>query len=211
MLEFEIQAARAGHRRIAGVDEAGRGPWAGPVFAAAVLFQEGSAAALLAGPLAGLTDSKRLGLKLREEYYRRLTGDSRISWAVASVSAEDIDRVHILRASLRAMARALAQLPQPPDLALVDGLHQPPGLACAVQCLVRGDSRSLSVAAASILAKVTRDRVLRKMDLRYPGYGFASHKGYGTAAHREALLRLGPCPEHRRSFRPVAEAISSAH
>lgn len=208
MLALEQEAWNRGAHRVAGVDEAGRGPWAGPVHAAAVIFRLDSVPELQSGPLRGLTDSKQLSKSRREEFFARLTGDSRIAWAVASATADEIDRMNILQATLRAMARAIEALPFPPDFLLVDGLKVP-AAACPARCVAHGDALSLSIAAASVLAKVTRDRVMLELDARHPGYGFARHKGYGTAAHRSALERLGPCPEHRRTFRPVAARIAA--
>lgn len=208
MLALEQEAWNRGLRRVAGVDEAGRGPWAGPVYAAAVVFRETSAEELQSGPLRGLTDSKQLSERQREEFFTRLTGDPRIEWAIASATAAEIDRLNILQATLRAMTRAIEALASPPELLLVDGLKAP-AAACPARCAARGDALSLSIAAASVLAKVSRDRVMHELDSRYPGYGFARHKGYGTAAHRAALERLGPCPEHRRTFRPVAARIAA--
>lgn len=208
MLALEQEAWGRGFRRVAGVDEAGRGPWAGPVYAAAVLFQQEDVPDLQSGSLRGLTDSKRLSEPLREKFFERLTGDSRVEWAIASATADEIDRLNILQATLLAMARAVGLLPHPPDFLLVDGL-QAPAAACPARCIVRGDARSLSIAAASVLAKVSRDRRMLELDAHYPGYGFARHKGYGTAAHRAALERLGPCPEHRRTFRPVAARLAA--
>jgi ribonuclease HII len=203
MLALEQEAWGAGARRVAGVDEAGRGPWAGPVFAAAVVFDREEVRNLFDGPLKGLTDSKRLSAARRRLFFDQITSNPRIDWAVTQVSAADVDRLNILQATLQAMARAIESLRTPPDLVLVDGPTAPKA-ACSVRRIIRGDSLSLSIAAASVLAKVSRDRWMCGLDARYPGYGFARHKGYGTAAHQAALLRLGPCPEHRKTFRPVA-------
>lgn len=208
MLALEQEAWARGFRRVAGVDEAGRGPWAGPVYAAAVIFPRDGASELESGPLRGLTDSKQLSESRREEFFRRLTGDSRVEWAIASATAAEIDGLNILQATLRAMARALDALALPPDFLLVDGLKAP-AAACPARCVPHGDALSLSIAAASVLAKVSRDRAMLALDARHPGYGFARHKGYGTAAHRAALDRLGPCPEHRRTFRPVAAVLAA--
>ncbi|MDZ4198652.1 MAG: ribonuclease HII [Kiritimatiellia bacterium] len=203
MLAYEQQAWAKGFARVAGVDEAGRGPWAGPVYAAAVILPADDAERMLQGPLLGLTDSKGLSPSRREAFFLRLTQTPSIQWAVASVSAPEIDRLNILRATFVAMRQAVLSLPAPPDWVLVDG-PRGPDLPCPSRCIVKGDSLSLSIAAASVVAKVLRDRALRGMDAAWPGYGFAQHKGYGTAGHQEALDRLGPCPEHRKSFRPVA-------
>jgi len=190
---FEREAAAAGARRVAGVDEAGRGPLAGPIVAAAVI---------LAYPVDGLDDSKRLTPARRERLFAAVTAGDH-AYALSIVSPEAIDTHGIQTANYTAMNDAIARLDPQPDLALVDGFTIP---GCAVPHLriVKGDQRSCSIAAASIVAKVTRDRMLRELDARYPGYGFAEHKGYGTRAHREAIERLGPCPAHRRSFAPFS-------
>jgi ribonuclease HII len=205
MLAPERAAWEQGHRRVAGVDEAGRGPLAGPVFAAAVVLPPERLQDGIPAPWQGLTDSKQLTPARRELFFLRLSQDPAVRWCVAEASREEIDALNILRATHLAMARALAGLPERPDLALVDG-RPAHGLPCPHLALVRGDALSLSIAAASVLAKVTRDRYLVELDRRYPGYGFARHKGYGTADHLRALRRLGPCAEHRRSFSPVAQA-----
>lgn len=194
---------RSGVSRIAGVDEAGRGPLAGPVVAAAVLFP----AHLLHHPPAGLldlNDSKKLTAAKRGQLFDLLNASPELLSAVAVIEPEEIDRLNILRATHLAMARALNALPSLPDLALIDGLPVP-GLPCPAQNEIKGDARCLTIAAASILAKVTRDRIMTELDQAYPQYGFARHKGYGTRAHLEALDRHGPCPAHRRSFAPVRQ------
>ncbi|WP_230167147.1 ribonuclease HII [Roseomonas sp. CECT 9278] len=190
--------------RVAGVDEAGRGPLAGPVMAAAVVFIGPPPAALAAL----LDDSKKLKAAQREVACAALQDAARagaLEFGIGAASAAEIGALNILRATHLAMARAVARLPVPPDLALVDG-NQPPRLACPVRCIVGGDALWLSIAAASILAKVVRDRAMARLDPRWPGYGFARHAGYPTAAHRDALARLGPCPHHRRGFGPVDQA-----
>jgi ribonuclease HII len=193
--------AESGQGRVAGIDEAGRGPLAGPVVAAAVVF--------LGAPPPGLAslidDSKRLTAARRDTAFVALREAARggvLEFGIGAASAAEIGRHNILRATHIAMARALARLGVAPDLALVDGNQAPP-LPCPVRCLVGGDGLSLSIAAASILAKVVRDRAMARLDPRWPGYGFARHAGYPTAAHREALARLGPTPHHRRGFGPV--------
>jgi len=183
---------------VAGVDEAGRGPLAGPVVAAAVILPESF-------QLDGVNDSKKLTAKKREALYDELTRCAEILWAVAEAAVEEIDSLNILRATHLAMARAIEALPRKPDHALVDGLPVR-GLPVVHTALVDGDSLSLSIAAASIIAKVTRDRLMTDLDARYPQYGFARHKGYGVREHLEALRRHGPCPAHRRTFQPVAQA-----
>jgi ribonuclease HII len=195
----------AGGGRVAGIDEAGRGPLAGPVVAAAVVF--------LRPPSPGLAalidDSKRLTPPRREAAFAALREAARaggIDAGIGAASAAEIGAQNILRATHLAMARALARLRVAPDLALVDG-NQPPPLPCPVRCLVGGDGLSLSIAAASILAKVVRDRAMARLDARWPGYGFARHAGYPTAAHRDALARLGPTPHHRRGFGPVDDVF----
>jgi len=179
---------------VAGVDEAGRGPLAGPVCAAAVILDPAKSPA-------GIADSKRLSAARREALARAIE-DSAIAWAVAFVDVAEIDRINILQASLLAMRRALDALAVPPTLALIDGNRCPDGLSCRSQAMVGGDRTHRSIGAASILAKTARDQEMRRLDQCYPGYGFAQHKGYGTKAHIEALDRLGPCIEHRRSFPP---------
>lgn len=183
-----------GHGPVCGVDEAGRGPWAGPVVAAAVVLD-----AARIPP--GLNDSKKLTHERREALFPAIMAAAQVG--VGIVSAAEIDTVNILQATFRAMERAVAALPAAPHFALIDG-NRAPKLSCPCRTVISGDSLSLSIAAASIIAKVTRDRMMMELDQRHPGYGFAAHKGYGTAAHAAALARLGPCAEHRRSFKPIA-------
>lgn len=197
-LEFEEQARAAGHRLIAGVDEAGRGPLAGPVVAAAVVLPQAVA-------IPGLDDSKKLAARRREALYEALVASPGVSWGIGIIGAEEIDRLNILQATRQAMETALAALDPPPDIALLDGLPFRE-FAFRSRAIVGGDARSLSIAAASIIAKVTRDRLMRRLHGEFPGYGFDRNKGYGTAEHLDALRRLGPCPLHRRSFAPVAQA-----
>ncbi|TPG52328.1 ribonuclease HII [Roseomonas nepalensis] len=201
--DFALEAAHGGP--VAGVDEAGRGPLAGPVLAAAVIFPTPPAGALAAL----LDDSKRLDTRRREAAYAALLEAAAAGVAligVGAASAAEIGRLNILRATHLAMARAVARLSVFPALALVDGNAVPP-LPCPVRCVVGGDGLSLSIAAASIMAKVVRDRAMARLDPRWPGYGFARHSGYPTTAHREALARLGPSPHHRRGFSPVDQAV----
>lgn len=197
-MSFEAEAYASGFNGVAGVDEAGRGPLAGPVVAGAVILParwEG---------LAGLNDSKQLTVGQRERLFSSLLERDDVCWAVGVADREEIDRLNILRATHLAMARAVEGLAVRPDFCLVDGLPVK-GLPVPHRAIVKGDGRSLSIAAASVLAKVTRDRMMEEADLLYPQYGFAKHKGYGTKAHMEALRRHGPCPLHRRSFAPVSQ------
>lgn len=184
--------------RVAGIDEAGRGPLAGPVAAAAVILPPDFDAA-------GLDDSKKLNAARREQLYERITSNGAVAWAVAFAEAGEIDRLNILRATHLAMARAALSLDPRPDHCLIDGLPLPE-FPIPHDAIVKGDSTSLSIAAASIVAKVSRDRILREIDREFPQYGFARHQGYGTKEHLEALRIHGPCPHHRRSFGPVAQA-----
>ncbi|MDO9461915.1 MAG: ribonuclease HII [Alphaproteobacteria bacterium] len=182
---------------IAGVDEAGRGPWAGPVIAAAVILDP-------RGIPPGLDDSKKLSALKREALYAQLQTCARIGVGQASVA--EIDTQNILNASLLAMTRAVSALPATPSLVLVDG-NRAPILACKSETLIGGDARSLSIAAASIIAKVSRDRIMGVLDTEFPGYGWKTNQGYGTRAHRDALSRLGVTPHHRRSFKPVYKML----
>lgn len=204
MLSWEKKSWEEGHRRIAGVDEVGRGPLAGPVVAAAVTLADDFLLSEEKGILDGLTDSKKLSEKRRDYFFDILTNSPSVQYGIGVVSVEEIDQLNILRATHRAMALALQALQPPAGFALIDG-RPVPGLPCPNRAIIHGDSLSLSIAAASVLAKVTRDKLMVVMDVEYPAYGFAQHKGYGTAGHLEALKRHGPCPQHRRSFRPVHE------
>jgi ribonuclease HII len=190
---------RAGGR-VAGVDEVGRGPLAGPVVAAAVVFPTGVPRRLAAM----LDDSKKLTADQRLTAFQALRRSGRAEIAVGAASVLEIERLNILHAALLAMCRAVARLPLPPDLALVDG-NQPPPLGCAVQCVIGGDARSLSIAAASIVAKVLRDRAMARLAVRFPAYGWHSNVGYATEFHVAALRRLGPTPHHRPSFGTVSQ------
>ena len=195
--ETRLRASGGNVQVIAGIDEAGRGPLAGPVVAAAVVLPADFAHR-------HLHDSKKLSPTRRASIYRELTTDPAISWACAALEPAEIDRLNILRATHEAMRRALLALPGRPDHALIDGL---PVEAFPVPhtALVEGDAISLSIAAASVVAKVTRDRIMEEWDARFPAYGFSRHKGYSTSQHLAILARDGPCPIHRYSFRPVAE------
>lgn len=186
---------------IAGVDEAGRGPLAGPVVAAAVILPPEEEFDL------PVNDSKALDEALREELGEQLRSDPRVVWAVAERSAGAIDRINILRATHEAMREAVMSLKVHPDMAFVDGLKVR-DFPVEARFIVKGDAQSASIAAASIIAKTHRDHLMMELDKVYPGYGFAQHKGYGTVQHLEALRKLGPCPEHRRTFGPVARIIS---
>lgn len=192
---FDRERSRDGRLVLGGVDEAGRGCWAGPVVAAAVVLPGGWC------PV-GLDDSKKLSPARREVLYAEIRAGA-LAWSACAVSAAEIDHGNILRATLRAMSRAVARLRVTPDLLLVDG-NQVPAVPMPAESIVRGDGTSAAIAAASILAKVLRDRVMTAWERHYPGYGFASHKGYGAAAHREALELLGPCPLHRVTYEPLA-------
>ncbi|MFB1487317.1 MULTISPECIES: ribonuclease HII [unclassified Thiocapsa] len=186
---------------VAGVDEAGRGPLAGPVSAAAVILDP-------ARPIPGLDDSKKLTPARRDALDLEIR-ERALAWAVAWASAEEIDRINILQASMLAMQRAVAALSIRPRRVLVDG-NRCPDVGCEARAVIGGDGLVPSIGAASILAKVARDRLMCELDHAFPGYGFAGHKGYPTRVHIEALRRLGPCPEHRRSFGPVRALIEVA-
>ncbi len=196
MTDLALERARRGP--VAGIDEAGRGPWAGPVVAAAVVLDAGSV------PV-GVTDSKRLSRARREALFAALRASARIGVGAASVA--EIDRLNILEATLIAMRRAVDDLGVPPAHALVDG-NRAPELSCPATAVVGGDARSLSIAAASIVAKVTRDRIMARLARRYPGFGWERNAGYGTPEHRAALARLGVTPHHRRSFAPIARVLA---
>lgn len=196
-IDHENTLRAAGFRTVAGIDEAGRGPLAGPVCVAAVVLP-----ADFAHPV--LNDSKQLSEVKRERLYDEITADDRIRWHCVSIQPDEIDRINILQATWEGMRRAVMALQPLPDAALIDG--------CPVKrfpmhhvALVQGDSLSYSIAAASIIAKVTRDRLMVAMAQKHPEYGFETHKGYPTPAHLAALRRHGPCPHHRRSFAPVAQ------
>ncbi len=198
-LDHERELYARGALRIAGIDEAGRGPLAGPVVAAAVILPSDFSHA-------ELNDSKQLSARKRERLFAELTAHGAVVWAVAVVDAGEIDRLNILRATHEAMRRAALGLAVQPCHVLIDGLPVHP-FPHSQTALVGGDGRSLSIAAASVLAKVTRDRLMHEWDARHPHYGFAQHKGYGTPQHLAQLQAHGPCPIHRRSFAPVAHAL----
>lgn len=191
---FERHFSKDGLLPVAGLDEAGRGPLAGPVVAAAVILDP-------ARVPEGLNDSKALSQKKRETLFDQIIATAMVS--IASASPREIDVTDIRKASLTAMRRALIALPVRAGYALIDGRDIPPGLTCPGRALVKGDARSLSIAAASIVAKVMRDRMMMRAAILYPAYGFGSHKGYGSAKHLAAIREHGPCPLHRMSFRPL--------
>jgi ribonuclease HII len=184
--------------RIAGVDEAGRGPLAGPVLVAAVILDPKN-------HIEGLDDSKRLTEKRREALYPQIK-EMALAWSIVEVDVEEIDRVNILQATMLGMQRAVEQLSPAPQIALIDG-NRAPALACEVRTIVQGDRLEPAISAASILAKVSRDRLMKAFHLRYPCYGFDRHKGYPTAEHRRLLAENGPCAIHRKSFAPVRDAL----
>ncbi len=194
MPDFELEAAALGRgcKAVCGVDEAGRGPLMGPVCAAAVILPEGEL-------IEGVNDSKKLSEKKREALYEVIT-EKALAWSVAFASVEEIEEVNILNATYLAMNRAIEGLGIPADYALIDGNRVPKDIKIECETVVKGDAKSISIAAASILAKVTRDRLVLEYDREYPEYHFADHKGYGTAAHIEAIKKYGPCKYHRPSF-----------
>ena len=190
--EFEKAAVNSGFSCICGVDEAGRGPLAGPVCAAAVILPEGAV-------IAGLDDSKKLTEKKRERLYD-IIKQTAVAYSVAYGTLEEIETVNILEATYLAMNRAIEGLTVKPDFALIDGNRVPRGIKIPCETIVKGDSKSMSVAAASVLAKVTRDRLMLEYDKKYPEYNFKKHKGYGTKEHTELIKQYGPCEIHRLSF-----------
>ncbi len=189
--EIENNLKEKGFKYIAGVDEAGRGPLAGPVYAAAVILPDGA-------ELSGINDSKKLTPKKREELFDKIT-EIAISYAIFSVDEKEIDEINILNATHKAMNGAVNTLAQKPDYVIIDG-NSIKGMEIAHETVVKGDAKSISIAAASILAKVARDRYIDEMGKVYPEYGFENHKGYGTKAHTDAILKYGVCPIHRRTF-----------
>ncbi len=192
---------------VAGIDEAGRGPWAGPVVAAAVIIKNCQLAPDLA---AGLDDSKKLTAVKREKLYARLFEEERagrLQIGIGEASCREIDKLNILQATFLSMRRALENLPEYPKVALIDGNRAPSPFPCVCKTIVRGDSLSLSVAAASVIAKVYRDRLMKELAQKYPGYKFEKNAGYGTAAHIEGLKKQGITPEHRKSYKPIKEFL----
>lgn len=201
MPNFSLEQGIAGI--VAGIDEAGRGPWAGPVVAGAAVLDRNSLERAL---VIGLDDSKALTPARRDTLFEQLTTSSAATVSVGVASVEEIDTLNILQATFLAMSRALENLSLSVDLALVDG-NRAPKLSCPVKTVIKGDSRSLSIAAGSIMAKVTRDRMMGTLAVEFPGYGWETNQGYGTAAHREGLDRLGVTPHHRRSYAPIRAAL----
>ncbi len=197
-LHFEQQAQARGFSAIAGIDEAGRGPLAGPVVAAAVILPQEF-------ELKGLTDSKKLSEKKREELFPLIRKQA-AAYGIGLATAQEIDQINVLQATLLAMQRALKKMRGKADYLLIDGITPLP-VDLPQQTLKKGDSRSLSIAAASVLAKVARDRIMLALDRQYPGYGFAGHKGYGTLAHRQAIAARGPVLPHRLTFGGVKEHL----
>ncbi len=197
---MRFAAATGSELRIAGVDEAGRGPLAGPVCVAAVVFPASRT------PVNGLDDSKRLAPQRREELFPRIV-ERALAWHVVMVEVEDIDRLNIYHATMLGMRLAIEAVQHACDLVRVDGNALPRGLACRAEAIVGGDASERAIMAASILAKVSRDRRMREMHATYPQYGFDRHKGYSCPEHFAALREHGPCPQHRRSFAPVRDAL----
>ncbi len=194
MWQIEQSIFNKGIDLIAGVDEAGRGPLAGPVVAAAVIVPK------FYKFKSKVNDSKKLSAAQRQKAFKEIT--SKCIYAFDVIDEKQIDEYNILRASLMAMAKAVDKLKQQPDWVLVDGQHKP-DLVCPMLAVIKGDSKSISIASASIVAKVVRDRLMLELDKQYPAYGFASHKGYGTKSHLQAISDFGPCPVHRKSFQPI--------
>ena len=193
---------------IVGVDEAGRGPWVGPVVAGAVVFFNHDIHPFL---LQNLNDSKKISATKREALFEVLQSEAKLknlAWAVGQASAREIDDLNILQATFEAMRRAVKALPCLPDVALIDGNRNPQNFPCPSYTLIKGDAKSYSVAAASIVAKVYRDNLMKNMALQYPGYGFEKNAGYGTKEHIAALKTLGVTPEHRKSYKPIAEILA---
>ncbi|MBT3914737.1 MAG: ribonuclease HII [Rhodospirillaceae bacterium] len=202
--EFEKKYHAQGFNRIVGIDEAGRGPWAGPVVAAAVILNPKNTNDAL---LAELDDSKKLSAPKRDALYEALQQSADVG--VGKASVEEIDTINILQATFLAMTRAVESLPSAPDFALVDGNKLPP-LSCPAEAIIKGDSRSLSIAAASIIAKVTRDRIMTELGEIHPGYAWEKNKGYGTKAHQAGLEQRGVTEHHRKSYRPIINILSRA-
>jgi len=205
MPDFEFEDMCQG--LVAGVDEAGRGPWVGPVVAGAVIFLNRNVNPYL---LNHLNDSKKLSAKRREELFDLIKEESNkgnLCFGIGEASAEEIDQINILQASFLAMKRAIENMRLKPDVALIDGNRTPQNFICPAKCLIKGDARSFSISAASIIAKVHRDKLMQQMALIYPGYGFEKNAGYGTKEHIEGLIKYGITPEHRKTYKPIRELI----
>lgn len=204
MPDFVLEAAarQAGYLIIAGVDEAGRGPWAGPVVAGAAILKDNNLSEHLR---TGLDDSKKLKPAKRKLLFDLLQAEALTGVGIASV--EEIDQLNILQATFLAMNRAVENLARAPDYLLVDG-NRPPKSPYPLECIIKGDGKSLSIAAASIIAKVSRDRIMKKLAQKFPGYGWERNAGYGTAEHKQAMERLGVCAAHRKSYAPVIKMLS---
>ncbi|MBQ7659525.1 MAG: ribonuclease HII [Alphaproteobacteria bacterium] len=201
MPDFEIENTYNG--LIAGVDEAGRGPWVGPVVAGAVVFLKTPIHPHLAKHL---DDSKKLSKKRREELYALIKEEAEkknLTYGIGLASAKEIDELNILQATFLAMSRAVSNLEVKPNMALIDGNRTPKEFSCLNRCVIKGDSKSYSIAGASVVAKVYRDNLMKEMALKYPYYGFEKNAGYGTKEHIEALKKFGICPEHRKTYKPV--------
>lgn len=198
MLEYENKYYDQGYKLVAGVDEAGRGPLAGPVFAAAVVFEKGTY-------IPEINDSKKLTEKKREELFDVIK-EKALYYNIVSVDENEIDKINILAATLRCFNLAVSGLGKLPDIALIDG-NRCGEMPTEFETVVKGDARSMSIAAASILAKVARDRYITELDAKYPEYKFSKHKGYGTKEHLEAIAKYGPCPIHRKTFKGVREYV----
>ncbi len=202
----EMRCEQSGSLRIAGIDEVGRGPLAGPVMAAVAVIDRTLARRRL---LRLIDDSKKLALEDREKAYDAMLASGCVRFALGEASVEEIDRLNILQATFLAMRRALQAMAEQPDIVLVDGNRLPPGLGCRAETIVGGDAASYSIAAASIIAKVTRDRHMRTLAATFPGYGWETNVGYGSGHHLSALEKLGPTPHHRRSFAPVMRLVEA--
>lgn len=207
MLSFEKRLWQKGYRRVAGIDEAGRGPLAGPVVAAVAVLDRKFALAEEKGLLGAITDSKRMCRNLRESTFVLLAESPNVEIGAGLADVREITALNILGATALAMKRALRALPCLPEFCLIDGKNSP-SLSCASASVVGGDGKSLSIAAASVIAKVLRDDLMMKLDEKYPEYGFARHKGYASRQHMQALFEYGPIKEHRSGFRPVREAAA---
>ena len=201
---YELRCDAQGGLRVAGIDEAGRGPLAGPVVAAVAVIDRGAAKRTL---LKLIDDSKKLALEAREKAYEAMVASGIVQFAVGEATVEEIDRINILQATFLAMRRAVEALALAPDIVLIDGNQLPRGLACKAETIVGGDAHSYSIAAASIFAKVTRDRYMARLAETFPGYGWETNRGYGSAQHLAALEQLGPTPHHRMSFAPLSRLV----